>query len=163
MALDVLVTCMNRTGHYRIPIAGLLAGALALSALSACTRSQSIAASATSVGITLHDFRINSSLAEVRPGPVAFHIHNAAPATHEFVVVRTDLPADILPMAPDGLSVNEDLLYKVGEDSEVPTESTGTLVFNLRPGHYVFFCNLEGHYLGGMHASLTVTGGASGG
>jgi uncharacterized cupredoxin-like copper-binding protein len=26
----------------------------------------------------------------------------------------------------------------------------------LAPGHYVLFCNLEGHYLGGMNVSLEV-------
>ena len=31
-----------------------------------------------------------------------------------------------------------------------------TLVLHLAPGHYVLYCNLEGHYLGGMYAALTV-------
>ena len=28
---------------------------------------------------------------------------------------------------------------------------------HLAPGRYVFFCNMEGHYLGGMHTTVTVT------
>ena len=31
-----------------------------------------------------------------------------------------------------------------------------TQVLGLTPGNYVLYCNLEGHYLGGMHASLAV-------
>ena len=27
---------------------------------------------------------------------------------------------------------------------------------DLKPGRYVLWCNLEGHYLGGMHASFEV-------
>jgi uncharacterized cupredoxin-like copper-binding protein len=30
------------------------------------------------------------------------------------------------------------------------------MVLNLTPGRYVMYCNLEGHYLGGMYAALTV-------
>ena len=30
------------------------------------------------------------------------------------------------------------------------------LTLNLPPGHYVLYCNLEGHYLGSMHATLDV-------
>jgi uncharacterized cupredoxin-like copper-binding protein len=26
----------------------------------------------------------------------------------------------------------------------------------LTPGHYVLFCNMQGHYLGGMHATVIV-------
>jgi uncharacterized cupredoxin-like copper-binding protein len=26
----------------------------------------------------------------------------------------------------------------------------------LPPGHYVLYCNMEGHYLAGMHAEVTV-------
>jgi hypothetical protein len=33
----------------------------------------------------------------------------------------------------------------------------GTLPLTLAPGRYVFFCNLDGHYLGGMHAVLEVS------
>jgi uncharacterized cupredoxin-like copper-binding protein len=31
-----------------------------------------------------------------------------------------------------------------------------TMVLDLAAGHYVLYCNLEGHYLGGMYAALTV-------
>jgi uncharacterized cupredoxin-like copper-binding protein len=109
------------------------------------------------VDVTLHDFRIDTATPSVVGGAVVFHIRNAAPATHEFVVVRTDLPADQLPIAADGLSVDEDQLRSVGEISQVETETTASLALSLAPGHYVFFCNLEGHYLGGMHGSLVVT------
>jgi uncharacterized cupredoxin-like copper-binding protein len=62
-----------------------------------------------------------------------------------------------LPIGPDGLSVNEDWLSSMGEIEETPPGWTGMLSLTLPPGHYVFFCNLEGHYLGGMHAALQVT------
>ena len=36
------------------------------------------------------------------------------------------------------------------------TSVTRLLGLGLTPGNYVLYCNLEGHYLGGMHASLAV-------
>jgi uncharacterized cupredoxin-like copper-binding protein len=108
--------------------------------------------------VTLHDFRMDASVQAVDDSHVVFQVHNAAPATHEFVVVPTDLPADALPLAPDGLTVDEDAFHSVGEISEVPAGTSATLEIHLPPGRYVFFCNLEGHYLGGMHGALQVTG-----
>jgi uncharacterized cupredoxin-like copper-binding protein len=109
------------------------------------------------VDITLWDFHIDTGTPSVTSGDVVFDVHNQAPATHEFVVVRTNLPADALPLGPDGLSVNEDSLDGVGELSEVPAGTVGTLPLHLAPGRYVFFCNLDGHYLGGMHGVLEVS------
>jgi uncharacterized cupredoxin-like copper-binding protein len=31
-----------------------------------------------------------------------------------------------------------------------------TLALRLAAGNYVLYCNMEGHYLGGMHAAFTV-------
>jgi hypothetical protein len=109
------------------------------------------------VDITLRDFHIDTGTPSATSGDVDFEVHNEAPATHEFVVVRTDLPADALTLGPDGLSVNEDWLDGVGELNEVPAGTVGTLALHLAPGRYVFFCNLDGHYLGGMHGVLEVS------
>ena len=109
------------------------------------------------VDVTLGDFHIDNATPAVTAGDVVMQVHNEAPATHEFVVVRTNLPADGLPLGPDGLSVNEDWLDGVGELNEVPAGTVGTLPLHLAPGRYVFFCNLDGHYLGGMHGVLEVS------
>ena len=107
--------------------------------------------------VTLKDFSIHASVPSVKAGPVIFNIFNVGPATHEFVVVRTDLPADRLPIAADGLSVDEDALASVGEISEVNISTSVPLDLRLSSGRYVFFCNLEGHYLGGMRLAFVVS------
>ena len=114
--------------------------------------------------MTVEDFRITPSLSAVRPGPVMLLVHDKGPSTHELVIVRTDLPSDGLPIRPDGLLVNEDspLLTSVDEVKEINVGQRAHLVLNLSPGRYVLFCNLEGHYLGGMHALLQVGSGLSG-
>ena len=107
--------------------------------------------------MTVKDFQIHPVTPTVAHGDVTFEVTNQGPATHEFVIVRSDLPAARLPIGPDGLGVDEDSVDPVGEIGELGSGTTGTLTLNLDPGRYVVFCNLEGHYLGGMHASLEVS------
>lgn len=75
---------------------------------------------------------------------------------HEFVVVRTDLPADQLPLDEDGTEVDEDAVDAVGEVEDVDPGTTQDLVLTLAPGNYVAFCNIENHYGAGMHVAFTV-------
>ena len=59
----------------------------------------------TPVDVTLKDFNITPAEQTVGTGDVVMRVHNDAPVTHEFVVVRTDLPEDGLPIAADSRSV----------------------------------------------------------
>ena len=36
-------------------------------------------------------------------------------------------------------------------------ESDRTLLLHLQPGRYVLFCNMSGHFLGGMHEILVAS------
>jgi uncharacterized cupredoxin-like copper-binding protein len=141
----------TRSNRLRRP---LLVAVLVPLLLVACTDKKP---EGTPVDVTLKDFSITPTDQTVAAGPVVLRVANEAPVTHEFIVVRTDLPPDELPIGPDGLSVNEEWLSSMGELSENVAGTTNLLSLNLAPGHYVFFCNLEGHYLGGMHAGLEVT------
>ena len=40
--------------------------------------------------VSLHDFGIHAAVAQASGPAIVFDVHNDAPATHEFVVVRTD-------------------------------------------------------------------------
>lgn len=129
----------------------------AASLLSACS-SGSEAAGGTPVGITLENFRIVPAVLAAPAGHLRFLVENASPTTHELVMVRSDLPPESLPLGPDGLSVDEEQVEVLDELGQVDTRATETLAMDLQPGRYVFFCNLEGHYLGGMHGALEVSG-----
>jgi uncharacterized cupredoxin-like copper-binding protein len=108
------------------------------------------------VDLTLKDFHIIAPTSHTPSGDVVFRVRNDAPVTHEFVVVRSGLPADRLPIGSDGLSVDEEALDVVDEISDLPAGSVRSVALDLAPGRYVFFCNLEGHYLGGMHGTVEV-------
>ena len=91
-------------------------------------------------------------------GTVSFRIRNQGPTSHEFIVVRTDRAPDKLPLQSDGLTVNEEArgIDLIDEAEGLDIDDRQTLVLDLAAGQYVMYCNLEGHYLGGMYAALTV-------
>jgi len=110
------------------------------------------------VVVTEHDFGLQASASSVRAGAVTVHVVNRGPSTHELNIDRTSLADGSLPLKPDGLTVNEDspALQRVDSVSVVRLGSSQDLHLRLEPGHYVLYCNLEGHYLGTMHTSLEV-------
>jgi uncharacterized cupredoxin-like copper-binding protein len=137
--------------------------ALALAALAVAVpltiaRRQEPPTIGTGVNVLLRDFEVREDAAVVPTGTVSFRIRNQGPTSHELIVVRTDRAPDKLPLQSDGLTVDEE-----GEGVELLDEAEGldiddrqTMVLDLAAGHYVMYCNLEGHYLGGMYAALTV-------
>lgn len=106
--------------------------------------------------VTLKDFRIKISRAHVPAGDVQLVVENKGPDTHELLVARTSAP---LPLRADGITVDEEALEPVTVD-EVEGEARGHVFvaqFKLRPGRYELFCNMAGHYLGGMRARLVAS------
>jgi len=110
------------------------------------------------VDVRMRDFGIKAGRATVVAGEVVLHVHNAGPSTHEINVDRTGDAASDLPLKDDGLTVNEDdrSLQRIDSIEQLDLAATDDLSVRLKPGHYVLYCNLEGHYLGGMRVALTV-------
>lgn len=106
--------------------------------------------------VRIKDFKIEPALPSIEDGPITLSVWNDGPTTHEFVVVRSDLPDDELPLGEDGIRVDEDAVTAVDELQEIGAKTRRDLSVSLSPGRYVLFCNFEGHYLGGMHASIEV-------
>jgi uncharacterized cupredoxin-like copper-binding protein len=139
---------------------GLSLAALALALLPSCSSGDSHeTAAAATVRVQERDFRITVSPARVGAGTVRLLVHNQGPDTHELLVVRSS--HDSLPLRRDGLTVNEATLdhehatVTVMEGRD-PGDAEELLV-HLKPGRYELFCNMAGHYLGGMRAELVVT------
>jgi uncharacterized cupredoxin-like copper-binding protein len=101
------------------------------------------------------DFHITAPDA-VRAGRVSLRVANAGPDDHELLVVRrTD---GELPLRRDGLTVDEKAIRpRLAGGLEAGGPGTvRTLRLRLRPGRYELFCNMSGHYLGGMETSFEV-------
>ena len=136
----------------------LVLAALAVVVPLTVARRQEPTPRGTPVNVLLEDFRVREDAAVVPAGTVRFRVLNQGPTTHEFLVVRTDRPPDRLPLQRDGLTVNEEApdIDLLDEVEGLDIDERRTLVLDLPAGNYVLYCNLEGHYLGGMHAAFTV-------
>jgi uncharacterized cupredoxin-like copper-binding protein len=107
------------------------------------------------VELKVRDFEITAPK-HLAAGTVVMHVRNAGPDTHELIFVRAD--GRELPLRQDDLTVDEDAVKArtigILDDDHPGTRRTWTL--HLTPGRYVLFCNMSGHYLGGMHAHVVV-------
>jgi hypothetical protein len=125
----------------------------------------------SSVKVTLEEFTITPHPALVKSGAVTFDVENVGSITHEMVIVRAANPAALPKVTKAGErsvgAVNEEAIpaaNKIGETGDVPARTHVTKTFNLAPGTYVLFCNIDNHSDGtvlnhfqhGMSATLTV-------
>jgi uncharacterized cupredoxin-like copper-binding protein len=129
-----------------------LSAAVLLAACSGGTATPAPPASA--INAQLVDWKITFDNATGKAGSITFSVSNKGANTHEFVVVKTDLAADKLPVT--GNLVDESAFTPVDEIEDIEPGATPTLTVTLAAGHYVILCNIEEHYGKGMHADLTV-------
>ena len=117
------------------------------------------------VSATVKEWQIDLSSTTLKAGSIRFNITNGGDKEHEFVIRKTDLKSDKLPLNADG-EVSEEAteLTAVGDPSELAEIKSGTssnsLTVTLQPGHYVIFCNLHVddllHYQKGMRIDFDV-------
>lgn len=139
------------TWHSPGAIVAVLAGVL----VSGCGSAQNATDTAHVVGVTEKDFKI-SAPKTLAAGDVVLSARNEGPDEHELIVARVGALG--LPLRTDGLTLNEEALERneAGVLEPGAPGSVRALSVKLTPGRYVFFCNMAGHYLGGMHAEVVV-------
>lgn len=103
------------------------------------------------------DGSITLSKEYANSGDLSFAIDNQGKLQHQFVVIKTDLAADQLPLTADGSKVDEASLAVLQRNDDVQPGADATLKLTLPPGNYVIICNVPGHYGLGMHVPLMVT------
>ena len=131
--------------------------ALVVGGLAACGSGGAAHAHGTLVQVKEKDFRILMSRKRVPAGDVRFVVHNAGPDDHELIMVRTQQLS--LPLRNDGVTVSE---QKLQPQTVTTLEPAGPgavrqIRVHLARGTYEVFCNMAGHYMGGMHAFFVVT------
>jgi hypothetical protein len=152
--------------RYRVVVFGVVALALA-----ACsndkTPSGTSSPTGTTVNVTLQEYTIIPASSSAPAGKITFTAKNTGPKQeHEFVVVKTDLAPEALPVGADG-SVNEEGagITAVGELEDIAVGTSKTTSFTMAAGKYVLFCNVVDnestdtlvHYKLGMRTAFTVT------
>ncbi len=158
--------------NFRLPllVTLLLFGALAFTACgddddddgsgaaaptTAATEAAGGAAHTDAINVTLSDFAIALSESEAHSdAPIEFVVANEGGTPHNFVIVKTDLAVDALPV--EGGSVDESQVDVAGRIAQFDANSSQTETFSLGAGSYVLICNIPGHYQLGMSIAFTI-------
>lgn len=141
----------------------LLTAASLVVVLSACAAAASpspaasVAASVAASGpisVDLKEWAVTPASVTAKAGEITFSVKNSGTVVHEFVVVKTDLRAEAIPVS--GSKVDESALTAVDEIEDIGPGTSPTLTVTLAPGHYVLLCNIETHFGLGMRTDFEV-------
>jgi uncharacterized cupredoxin-like copper-binding protein len=136
-------------------ITRLVPALIALALLvAACSNPAEGAPSGSQVVAELTDYKITVNVPSVKAGKIKIGVRNLAAMEHSFQVLKTDLPADKIPIDSASAKARED--GKVGEIASIPAGKSASVTIDLVPGKYVFICNIASHYQLGMHTGFTV-------
>ncbi len=95
--------------------------------------------------------------AAVPAGKVSFEVKNSSKETiHEMIVAPIASRDVTLPFIAKENRVDEDAAGHLGEVSELDPGKSGALTLDLKPGLYVLFCNVPGHFMSGMWTVVEV-------
>ena len=102
---------------------------------------------------------VTAEPASAPAGEITFEVANdSKDMVHEMIVAPVADPAVPLPYDPENQRVEEDTAGDLGEVSELDPGQSGALRLTLKPGTYILYCNVPGHYVLGMWTLFTVTG-----
>lgn len=94
----------------------------------------------------------------VKAGEITFEVLNSSKdAIHEMIIARLQDLTRLLPYNSEESRVDEDHMANVlGEVSELDPGKTAALRLDLKPGKYLLFCDIPGHFTSGMWTIFTV-------
>ena len=125
--------------------------------LTACGRDSPSIPAGRVIGVNERDFHIAVDTVAIAAGDYVLRIHNAGPDQHELIVVPDHRGG--LALRGDGFTTNEEAIQS-SEPGAVDPQHPGATTYlrlHLKPGRYVLFCNMAGHFMAGMHTDLVVS------
>ncbi|MDX1801586.1 MAG: hypothetical protein R3303_11695 [Marinobacter sp.] len=100
---------------------------------------------------------IKLDTSSVPAGKVTFEVTNSSRVmVHEMVVAPVADKNTPLPYSRETQKVDEDKAGHLGEVAELEPGDSGALTLTLKPGTYILYCNIPGHYALGMWTLLEV-------
>jgi uncharacterized cupredoxin-like copper-binding protein len=103
-----------------------------------------------SVSVKLGEMFVRPDVTQGAAGKVTFHVRNTGTLVHEMIVGKAPIKG---PLTTGKMSE----ATKVGEVAELKPGAAGSVKLSLKPGRYVLFCNVPGHFAAGQHVAFTVT------
>ena len=108
------------------------------------------------------DMKMSPMSIEINPktvpvGKVTFRVTNKSNAVvHEMIVAAVKNENFVLPYKEAENRADEDKAGDLGEVSELDPGKSGSLIVEMKPGTYLLYCNVPGHYMMGMWTTLNV-------
>lgn len=100
---------------------------------------------------------ITTDVKTVPAGNVTFEVTNVSKETiHEMLVSPIKDENEVLPYVANEGRLNEEAAHDMGEVSELDPGKSGALTLDLKPGMYILYCNVPGHFTSGMWTTITV-------
>ncbi len=91
----------------------------------------------------------------VPAGKVTFDVKNISAETiHEMLVAPIADENVTLPFNATENRVDEEAAKDLGEVSELDPGKSGSVTLELKPGKYVLYCNVAGHFMAGMWTTI---------
>jgi uncharacterized cupredoxin-like copper-binding protein len=145
---------MRTTGQAAVGTVGLLLAAAVATGGAGAKEGSVAAASPARLALDLGEFHITPSALSAPAGRVKISVVNTGKKAHEVLVVTSGkLPMKSRRVDEAALDRTHRLL---GEIADIEPGRKGSKTFKLPKGSYTLFCNLPGHYAGGMKATLVV-------
>lgn len=115
------------------------------------------------IDVVLHEWYVLPDKMAVASGSITFNVANQGRVDHEFIVIKTNLKIDDLPVHAKGLDEKK-AGVEIGEIENIRPGEKKQATFYLPAGNYVLFCNkleiagdeVESHFRRGMRVAFTV-------
>lgn len=112
-----------------------------------------VAATGGKVTVATTEYAFAPTAITAKAGKLKLTLQNKGAIQHELVLLKSDAAPASLKVG-SGQRVSEDA--SVGEVSETDAGKSASHTFDLKPGKYVYVCNIPAHYGLGMRGELTV-------
>lgn len=112
------------------------------------------ASSATTVSVTLREYKVTPAKRSVKPQKVTFAVTNRGTLAHELEVVKWSKGAGKIPVKNNKATFDHDL--EMGEVEDIEPGTTKRFSVSLKRGSYVLLCNVAGHYKLGQYSAFRV-------
>jgi uncharacterized cupredoxin-like copper-binding protein len=101
---------------------------------------------------------IKVDVSEISAGSVTVRVLNESQDFyHSLAISLVEDPSKELPYLIDKKMVDEDAAGRAAQVKELKPHDSGSVTVEMKPGTYILYCNIAGHYLMGMWTIVTVT------